>query len=74
MSNSFLHKKYKFAIIGCGRIADRHAAIMQKLGEIIAVCDIIFHQSLKYVTEGTKDICKCYFCIQPRELIRLLND
>jgi predicted dehydrogenase len=40
MSNSFLHKKYKFAIIGCGRIAARHAAIMQELGEIIAVCDI----------------------------------
>jgi UDP-N-acetyl-2-amino-2-deoxyglucuronate dehydrogenase len=31
---------YKFAIIGCGRIAHRHAENIQKVGELIAVCDI----------------------------------
>jgi len=33
--------KIKFAIIGCGRIAERHAAHIHRLGELVAVCDII---------------------------------
>lgn len=32
--------KIKFAIIGCGRIAQRHAEHINKLGELVAVCDI----------------------------------
>jgi len=35
------NKKLKFAIIGCGRIAHRHAAVMQSYGMIQAVCDIV---------------------------------
>ena len=31
----------KFAIIGCGRIAQRHAEHIAKFGELIAVCDIV---------------------------------
>jgi predicted dehydrogenase len=31
----------KFALIGCGRIAERHAEQMRKWGQIAAVCDII---------------------------------
>jgi UDP-N-acetyl-2-amino-2-deoxyglucuronate dehydrogenase len=31
---------YKFAIIGCGQIAARHAEQIQKNGQLIAVCDI----------------------------------
>src|SRR5688572_16823924 len=31
---------YKFAIIGCGRIARRHAENILRVGELIAVCDI----------------------------------
>lgn len=31
----------KFALIGCGRIAERHAEQMRKWGQIVAVCDII---------------------------------
>ena len=31
----------KFAIIGCGRIAQRHAAHIVKNGSLVAVCDII---------------------------------
>jgi UDP-N-acetyl-2-amino-2-deoxyglucuronate dehydrogenase len=29
-----------FGIIGCGRIAERHAAEMKGLGNLVAVCDI----------------------------------
>lgn len=34
-------RKVKFAIIGCGRIAERHALQANAYGELIAVCDII---------------------------------
>lgn len=33
--------KVKFAIIGCGRIAQRHAEHIQNFGQLLAVCDII---------------------------------
>lgn len=33
-------RKLKFAIIGCGRIARRHAEHISKLAELVAVCDI----------------------------------
>lgn len=32
---------YKFAIIGCGQIAARHAEQIKKNGELVAVCDIV---------------------------------
>ncbi len=32
--------KLKFAIIGCGRIAERHADIISSIAELTAVCDI----------------------------------
>jgi predicted dehydrogenase len=32
--------KINFAIIGCGRIAQRHAEHIAKNGELSAVCDI----------------------------------
>lgn len=35
------NKKLNFAIIGCGRIAHRHAAVMQSYGVLQAVCDIV---------------------------------
>ncbi|MFT3912453.1 MAG: Gfo/Idh/MocA family oxidoreductase [Ferruginibacter sp.] len=33
--------KPNFAIIGCGRIAKRHAEQINKVGKLIAVCDIV---------------------------------
>jgi predicted dehydrogenase len=33
-------RKIKFGIVGCGRIAQRHAEHISNLGELIAVCDI----------------------------------
>lgn len=35
-----MEKKIKFAIIGCGRIAQRHAEHIHKHGNLISVCDI----------------------------------
>lgn len=32
---------YKFAIVGCGRIAERHAEQINAVGKLVAVCDII---------------------------------
>lgn len=34
-------KSLKFGIIGCGRIAQRHAEHIRKSGDLVAVCDII---------------------------------
>lgn len=33
--------KPQFALIGCGRIAERHAEQMMKQGQLVAVCDIV---------------------------------
>jgi UDP-N-acetyl-2-amino-2-deoxyglucuronate dehydrogenase len=35
------NKQIKFAIIGCGRIAQRHAEHINNIGKLLAVCDII---------------------------------
>jgi predicted dehydrogenase len=37
--------KIKFAIIGCGRIAQRHAEHIKNNGELVAVCDVIKEKS-----------------------------
>ncbi len=34
------NKLIKFALVGCGRIANRHASHIGKCGELIAVCDV----------------------------------
>ncbi len=34
------NNNYKFAIIGCGRIAQRHAEQIARVGSLVAVCDI----------------------------------
>ncbi|MBS1488672.1 MAG: Gfo/Idh/MocA family oxidoreductase [Bacteroidetes bacterium] len=34
-------KKIKFGIIGCGRIAQRHAEHISHKGELVAVCDVV---------------------------------
>ena len=36
-----MNKKIGFAIIGCGRIAQRHAEHIAKFGKLIAACDIV---------------------------------
>lgn len=40
-----MSKKIRFGIIGCGRIAQRHAEHINNKGELIAVCDIIHEKA-----------------------------
>jgi len=47
----------RFALIGCGRIAARHAEQMRKWGRIAAVCDIVPERMLTY---ALADGCKTY--------------
>ncbi len=37
----------KFAIVGCGRIARRHAEQINKVGKLVAVCDIVYENALE---------------------------
>lgn len=39
--------KLTFAIIGCGRIARRHAEQISKTGRLVAVCDIVYENALE---------------------------
>ena len=50
-------KKIKFAIVGCGRIAARHAEHISNFGELHAVCDIKPELAKKF---GEKYSCKHY--------------
>ena len=38
-------KKIKFGIVGCGRIAQRHAKHISKFGKLVSVCDIVFSKA-----------------------------
>lgn len=46
-----MNKKVNFGIIGCGRIAQRHAEHISKNGNLIAVCDVIKTKSDKLAQE-----------------------
>lgn len=50
-------KKYKFAIIGCGRIGGRHAGHIHNYGELVAVCDTDQEKAEALATEYN---AKCY--------------
>lgn len=53
-------KPLNFAIIGCGRIAQRHAEHIHKQGKLLAVCDIVTEKadqlSEKYNTQSYTDV------------------
>jgi UDP-N-acetyl-2-amino-2-deoxyglucuronate dehydrogenase len=34
-------EKLSFALVGCGRIAQRHAEHINRLGKLVAVCDVV---------------------------------
>ncbi|MCW3074012.1 MAG: oxidoreductase [Flaviaesturariibacter sp.] len=36
---------YKFAIVGCGRIAARHAEQIAAVGKLVAVCDVVIEKA-----------------------------
>ncbi len=46
-----MKKKINFAIIGCGRIAQRHAEHIKKYGNLVAVCDNIKSKADKLADE-----------------------
>src|SRR3954452_12641918 len=68
--------KIKFAIIGCGRIAQRHAEQINKLGELKAVCDVDYkkafdlahkynatpYQQVEEMLQSEKDLCVVAVC------------
>ena len=53
-------KKLKFALVGCGRIGQRHAEHINNNGELVAVCDIDYSKAKllgeKYKAKPYKDI------------------
>jgi UDP-N-acetyl-2-amino-2-deoxyglucuronate dehydrogenase len=52
-------KKINFAIIGCGRIAQRHAEHISKAGKLIAVCDVVPEKSRAFAEQyATAAYCK----------------
>jgi len=54
-------KTLRFAIVGCGRIAQRHAEHIQRLGQLVAVCDI---EAEKARAMGEKYGAKVYTTIE----------
>jgi UDP-N-acetyl-2-amino-2-deoxyglucuronate dehydrogenase len=54
-------KNIKFAIIGCGRIARRHADIIQDFSHLQAVCDIIEERAEEF---GKLYSCNHYYNIE----------
>ncbi|MCW3115610.1 MAG: Gfo/Idh/MocA family oxidoreductase [Segetibacter sp.] len=58
--------KIKFALIGCGRIAARHAEHIQNYGELVAVCDVVNEKAeqfaRKYEVNGYTEIDELLQC------------
>jgi UDP-N-acetyl-2-amino-2-deoxyglucuronate dehydrogenase len=61
--------KLKFAIIGCGRIADRHAVQISRLGYLKAVCDNVGSRAISLGQKYDSNIYSDY-----EELLRNEND
>jgi predicted dehydrogenase len=55
-----LMNRLKFAIIGCGKIAPRHAAEIVKWGELSAVCDIVPEKADALAKEFN---CRAYYTV-----------
>jgi predicted dehydrogenase len=55
-----MKEKIKFGIVGCGRIAQRHAEHIQSKGELVAVCDIVKEKADEL---GKKYSARCYYSI-----------
>ena len=63
-----MNKKISFGIIGCGRIAQRHAEHILKFGELKAVCDNI-HEKADLL--AGKYNAKAFYCVE--ELLANVN-
>lgn len=56
-----MEKEIKFAIVGCGRIAQRHAKHIGNSGKLVAVCDIDYE---KAQTLGQEYQARCYKALE----------
>ena len=56
----FCNMKRNFAIIGCGRIAQRHAEQIKRVGNLVAVCDIEISKAEHLANQFN---AKSYTCI-----------
>lgn len=63
--------KIKFAIIGCGRIAQRHAEHIKNNGELLAVCDVVKEKADQL---AKKYDCKAYYDVDEMLLHQLEID
>jgi UDP-N-acetyl-2-amino-2-deoxyglucuronate dehydrogenase len=54
-------EKIKFGIIGCGRIAQRHAEHISKKGVLVAVCDVVAEKANKLAAAYA---AKAYYSIE----------
>lgn len=61
--------KRKFALIGCGRIGCRHAEQIARVGELVAVCDIIPQKATEFAEIFA---AKAYFSIE--SLLKEIKD
>ncbi len=62
-------QKINFAIIGCGRIAQRHAEHINNIGKLVAVCDIVPE---KATALAEKYQAKAYYSVE--ELLSSQNE
>lgn len=64
-----------FAIIGCGRIAPRHAQALQLIPDtkIVAVCDLIEKRAVNYAQTYGGEIYTDYHCLLERDDIDVVS-
>jgi predicted dehydrogenase len=58
-------KRIRFAVIGCGRIAQRHAEHISEYGELVAVCDIVKSRAMELAKK-----CGCAYYFQDKDLLK----
>lgn len=58
-----------FALLGCGRIGARHAAIIDKVGKLVAVCDTAIEKAQAFATQfGATAFTDLYELLAQKEL------
>ena len=56
-----MNERVKFGIIGCGRIAQRHAEHISKKGELVAVCDNVKEKADQFAAQYQT---KAYYSVE----------
>src|SRR6266699_2424001 len=56
-----MNSQYKFAIVGCGQIAERHAEQIKRKGQLLAACDIVKEKANAF---SKKFSAKAYYDIE----------